>query len=408
MFRTVMILLCINNLLNIILPRYAEDSGSLRLPIQAISMIVLLLVITSSFLYQKKNFKKFLRAVKYFLLYALSFLLIYIVFSPLNIDALSNFLKMILWLSSILFFSKYGYLAFGKYKKYMQFFVITFLAASAKKIFEAADFSAEDLVRGDFVGLTTVMVIPSIFLFFKGKYQNILLTITIVLVLATVRRSAIIALAAIMPFIFRELKAKLKFETLLILAVLFIGGFAVAWEYFGGAVTQRFASLIEGDNTYQADESYGSGRSIFYLIVLNSWWKSDLLPQILGHGLSSVRDLLKKEYSDIGHAHNDYLESLYAFGAIGFMLYLNILYRTIKIRKLLKVHNRERLNIHAMAVISILIISLSSGTFYRAEMIVFSIPLGTIISDFVRKENSEMPESTSSEVLSIKKVELQT
>lgn len=85
------------------------------------------------------------------------------------------------------------------------------------------------------------------------------------------------------------------------------------YDYFlnNEYLIERIANISEG----------GSGRDIIFINLLNNWYNSDNLFNILfGYGFASTL-----KYSGTGHfAHNDWLELLTNFGILGVGLYLLI------------------------------------------------------------------------------------
>ena len=73
----------------------------------------------------------------------------------------------------------------------------------------------------------------------------------------------------------------------------------------------------------------GSGRSIFWLIVLQDFFTHDIFHIILGNGTNSVAELLDRTYGLAIGAHNGWLDILYTFGLIGLLLYGKIIFSFI-------------------------------------------------------------------------------
>lgn len=99
-----------------------------------------------------------------------------------------------------------------------------------------------------------------------------------------------------------------------------ISGVFVVWSLICASqlqeIIKRFSSLkVDG----------GSGRSQFYPLLLERWWKADFFNWICGFGFWSTPDYLDKVWIDHIYAHSDILEMLHDYGAMGFLSYLMIL-----------------------------------------------------------------------------------
>jgi len=376
-------MLCLANVLNFFVPRYATDGNYvLRLPVQAVNGAILIAVLTSLLFYKKDSFKSVFGYIFVFI----AIIIVGWIYAFLNLELSNSILfsviRLLSWMACLVFFATK--IQFDEnIVKSIKFFIITFLLVAAKKVFESAKFADEELSGGDIAGLTLVLALPIIFLFFEAKARLFITLATVVLILITLRRTAIIALVLSLPFIYKDVKTQLKPVHIFILFLLSIITIVVAWNFLGEALTYRFSNLLEGDQSYQED-SYGSGRSIFYKIVFDGWAESETPQLLFGHGIGSVSELLKLKYYDIKHSHNDILEVLYTFGLFGCFVWSMIMFKLWKLRHAVKKYIPHRINIYYMSYLSFLIVSLTSGSFYRIEMIVFSIVIGTLMFE-IRK-----------------------
>jgi hypothetical protein len=333
----------------------------------------------SSFLFEGKLFSKLTKAVKIFIVLIIIWIIIS-AFSKVPLSFISNNLRLLTWLAAILFFYKHSGTKNHVNQRWIKVYIVTFIISAGKKIFEGGVFEGDYLNTGDIAGLTLAICVPAILLFFKGNLRNILLICVALLILATLRRTAIISLVVCFPFVFKEVKKEFNIGQYLLFVLSLTAVGYIGWQYFGEKIVDRFSFLLRGDESYSYSNSYGSGRNIFYMIILTSWAKSGYIQEIVGHGLSSVNDLLKAEYVEISHAHNDILEMLYVFGIIGVFCYSYMCYQLIKLRKYLKKYLNKYTNTYNVCLISFIIIALISGTLYKFEMIIFSLVIGSLAS----------------------------
>lgn len=386
-YDTIPIILCLINILNLFIPRYAtEENFIFRLPVQILNGVILVLAIYLAAFYQASLSRRYLYIIHIFISLIIAYWIYAYAYLNVPNGIMSSVLRLISWLACIPFFSKYLKVNNNKKNILIQAFVITFILSAGKKIFESAKFQAEDLSGGDIAGLTLVLALPVIFIYFKGNFKIIISLITIMLIMVTLRRTAIISLAFSVPFLIKDIRQTLRpIHIFYFFTLLLISSFTI-WIYFGDAITHRFENLLSGDGAYQT-ESYGSGRSVFYAIVYNNWADSSWMNFLFGNGIGAVSDLLRREYYDIKHAHNDILEILYTFGLFGFFVWFYFLYQLLKIRKSVKRYSADKVNIYYVSIISFLIVSLTSGSFYRVEMIIFSIGISSIIGDIDAKRS---------------------
>lgn len=187
------------------------------------------------------------------------------------------------------------------------------------------------------IGIYALITIPFVMLLGNRIIKWLILIGIMIVVLLAARRTATICFVLILILnIIKELKStsnnknffsKYIFPLVLIASVVYgiqmllTGDFAIAFE----RTVNRFLEI--------KDDS-GSGRTSIYKAVLNSFYDSNILEILFGHGYLGVNRI-------IGHtaAHNDFLEYLYDFGIIGlvFYTYLHLFF----IRRVLMLNRRN-------------------------------------------------------------------
>ena len=148
----------------------------------------------------------------------------------------------------------------------------------------------------------------------KKVLRNLLLIICAISVLASVKRTAIIAFILILfVYIVFSNSRRVSFQKLFgIVAVAVFSVFAFVYidqTFLEGSVTNRF--LLFDDGMGKRDE--------IKVVSMSLYSQSDTFSQLVGHGYNS---LIVDSPLDLS-AHNDYIETLYDHGAI--MLVLEIL-----------------------------------------------------------------------------------
>src|SRR5690606_39107614 len=232
--------------------------------------------------------------------------------------------------------------------------------------------------------LTLLFLIPLILVFFNRNTQIFLLISIFVLVMMSLRRTAIFGVLLCIPFIYRVLKSKLATRHMILLAGLSVAVLPYAWMYFGDTLVHRFQELAVGDGGGEKD-SYGSGRSVFYPIVFNSWWESGWETITVGLGLGSVREMLTAAYG-LGHAHNDFLEIAHTFGLLGLAVWGAFLVSLWRLRFRLRHVDRSSVNFLYLTLISYLVVAATSGCILRISTLPLSISIAAVTAIAVRRK----------------------
>lgn len=162
-----------------------------------------------------------------------------------------------------------------------------------------------------------LLTIPWILTLKKGMLRNILLAVVMLSIVVSVKRSALLACAAIMTFYLlfynRYTTYRSKRIKRILIPLLLVGSVYI--------VTERYMSdtgdfIIERLQNMQEDK--GSGRLHIYDQVLERLSLNQAEEWIFGHGTNSVIQNIAMHKS----AHNDFLEVLFDYGIIGLAIYL--------------------------------------------------------------------------------------
>lgn len=193
----------------------------------------------------------------------------------------------------------------------------------------------------------------------KNSIRDIIYAFVLIICILSLKRSAIIS--CVLVFIIDLLvefrtSTRQKVVVLLLSAVVVFGLFSAVTfvqDSLGISVIDRFQS-IENDG--------GSGRADIYPLVWNHFKEFPLLYKLIGHGQNMV--VGDKICYGLGlggnylSAHNDFLEILYDFGIIGFILYLIFLYRVYKMTKKWRDINRVYYKVGLIGLTVTIVISM--------------------------------------------------
>lgn|SRR5690606_31179457 len=170
-----------------------------------------------------------------------------------------------------------------------------------------------------------ILLLPWIFMIENRKILNLFLLIVIALTIYSAKRGAIlIALLSVAVYVYTAYikggKRGINIRGFL-LGVIFvgIGIYILSWinESSGGYILQRFENV---------EKDQGSGRLGLWENVIELFRKTPFEYKIFGHSHNTVQLT-----TDMGlSAHNDFLEALYDYGIVGFILLLLIFLTLLK------------------------------------------------------------------------------
>ena len=368
--------LLLANILNLFVDRSGNEGG--RQVVQLLNGFALVVSFVANFThnYRHPHCFNYLKLFAY--LFAAHFL-VYVIHPYNSYVNTGNYIRLALSLNLLLLFSSYFN---GDYKiRLLQLYVITFVIQSLKKIVSGHWFDAigsDDFIGGgDTVSIGLVFCIPILFVIFRAKISFVLFVVCAVFVLLSLRRTSIIALILLIPYLSQYLKQHLNKKNILIcVAFAAVIGYFM-WGYAGSSLTSRFLSLINGDTNYSAASgSYGSGRSLFWMALLKESVSS--IRVTVGYGLGSVHEFFSCHWtSALSHAHSDILEILHTFGIVGLLLWSMFFYSICRYTKKFKKSAAKVLL--KGCLLSYTFVAIATGTILRAEFFPMAITIPLLI-----------------------------
>jgi len=159
------------------------------------------------------------------------------------------------------------------------------------------------------------------FFFLKRNRWNIpLVVMSCVNILAVGKKGPLlaIALSGLIVFIFNK-QGKLKFIKYLSVAFLL---FYVYITFIDTNIFDAMLYRLDMDQHYQDDKTtfYMSGRNTLWDMVLTSFLSGSIVNKTLGFGVDAVGSYLMAAVK-LNNAHNDWVEILYNYGIVGFLIY---------------------------------------------------------------------------------------
>lgn len=167
-------------------------------------------------------------------------------------------------------------------------------------------------------------LLPLIILFIKKK--NIYFIMTFVCLILAAKRTGLITYCVAILYYYYSLQPKISNKIKVLFAFLISAGivYIAASAVFPNQVERVFNRFSE------IEEDGGSGRDLIFERVCIAIFEGDTTELMIGHGYNTV---VKSDVNNGYSAHNDFLEVLYDFGFIGFILYMTLYYRLWSISK---------------------------------------------------------------------------
>lgn len=302
-----------------------SDYGLNRLIPQILSF---LLIIISSTCLKKILFTKKM-VLKSFYLFAIYTFLSYLFFlfggNSFSLYFLADTLKIFIWIFPIYYLYNI-FLNIDDYviEKYLKKYCVIFIAYLIISIFQEYSFRSTGTIeimteeQGVYAGGAIYFLVPLIFISFSRRLSTYLFFLAFAIAILTAKRTPIILLSVFAVFQLRSMLFSLKKKDYIILSIIICLTVSLLLTSYWDMMMNRNISDMERGGTY------GSGREIFYAIVIQGWLDGNILEKIFGHGYGSVHLLLLEKYGMAISSHNGFLDAIYVYGLLGLLLYLLI------------------------------------------------------------------------------------
>ena len=230
-------------------------------------------------------------------------------------------------------------------------------------------------------GFMLASLIPMAFLLPMKRAKLVVYALALGACLVSGQRAAALGALISVPIAYRYMKASLSKKDLRVLFFLAIVLFIIAFPYIVGAIENLILrTAVDADRG-----DVGSGRSVFWALVIKSFFLSSPIKMLFGHGYFAINDMLETEYGMAIGAHNGFLDHLYTFGIIGLLLYLGIYLLIYKIYHGLRVNHSSYSLIVLMIMLIFLFRSATSHGWLDLSYIPFFMPLAIILAKHERE-----------------------
>lgn len=308
----------------------------------------------------------------------------YMLFSTLISSDISSYSYIFLLRVSLLwvFAYYYGYYLghFSIYSKIRTVFIVI-LPILIYLLTQTATLRAALTTTGNFTQINAVffilVLLPTLLTFKKDKLKYLFLFIVFAACIFSMKRSAIIAaVLSVIIYLFESFKLSkthifFKFLSIIIVISACLFSFNIINESYDGYLTNRFENI-----------EHGSGRDRIFQDAFNGFLNLPFPENIFGRGYNSVmNDNITGGYS----AHNDFLEVLYDYGIVGFVLYISIWLAILRrYRSLAKAKSQMMIPYLISIIIFIILSSVSHLIIYPSYFVCLSMFWGIVEGIFVK------------------------
>lgn len=200
------------------------------------------------------------------------------------------------------------------------------------------------------------------------------------------QRSAALASVVCIPFFINYIKKGIKHTDVFLFLIAFI---FVAWPI----LTEAIDNINMRNELDASKDSFGSGRSIFWLHVWEGFRSGDIVQHLFGFGTNTVPILLKETYGMAIGAHNGWLDALYSYGLIGLYIYSTTIFVLLIKNKYVNRNLKEYKNILLILFILFFVKSITSHGYWDIAVMPYSLVIAVIAYKLDKKRNNNVQQN---------------
>jgi hypothetical protein len=375
LFANLILIACVA-LLDIILPVH-HNHRYIVIYIQAsiLGISIVYLFIT----YLKKTIK--LTGFHHTLLFFIFMLTLSGLFSPAR-DRLPPLLYSTMPFFIFYYTSFKGYLHLKIIERFAVVLLIVFAFESYIGIYARASKLDAFYMKADNVGNSLMFLILFFSLDLKKSINIVLILVSYLLVLISLKRGAMLASTVAMLVVFWYVltkidllsqKEKSKIVLLSIFSVSILIFILISyWEI----ITYRFIY----------DSSGGSGRTKMWSLIIENWQNAELLKQVFGFGFFKVPELMFQVRGVPYFAHSDWIQILYDHGIIGIVIYSSLLLFYLYERRIIIDFVPDMYAAYLVSLSLWILKSIWSGVYLTKGAILLFIIIGYILGEAHKKQ----------------------
>ncbi|MBD5584686.1 MAG: O-antigen ligase family protein [Clostridia bacterium] len=235
---------------------------------------------------------------------------------------------------------------------YIIYFVQLFYGLESLIVDRLGSLSEQNEIFNSNAGFSLISTLPMTLLLPIKRLRIYLYLLVVAACLASGQRSAALAAIISIPFSYRDIRDGIrKNDKVLITILLAIALVPIATFAYMNIMLRNAIDAEKGD--------IGSGRSVFWLLLIIDFFDKNVFHMIFGNGYFSTQALLKIKYGMGIEAHNGWLQNLYVFGFIGFIFYARTVFIMYKQNKF---YNKIQNGVKNILLICFIIFFVKSST----------------------------------------------
>ena len=235
--------------------------------------------------------------------------------------------------------------------------------------------SSEHEVFDSNAGFILICLLPMSLIIPLRRLRIYLCAIIVLGCIYSGQRSAALAATLCFPLCIAYLKGCIKRMDILI--------FVLAFVFVAKPILQDAITNIEMRNSLDIQkDNFGSGRSEFWADVWNAFWNGNIFQILFGHGANSVPELLVVKYGISIWSHNGWLDALYMYGFVGFVIYGCIVLRLYQYNRKISHTLKNYKNIFLIIFLLFMVKSTTSHGNWDISVMPLVIAIAIVMVDY--------------------------
>ncbi len=231
-------------------------------------------------------------------------------------------------------------------------------------------------------GYDILHLLPYIYLAKPHKLSPLLLMMITAGVFLSMKRGAILAICISIIYIiyhfFKNGKLSTVYKKISLLYGLLTISFCLAF-IFGDKLILRFSDI--------GTDNAGSGRLFLWQLLLDNWVNAEISDKLFGFGVQATNNYLGQVYANF-YSHSDWLEMLYNYGIIGFLLFIWLIICFIRVLQY-NINNNALILPMALFLITFLFKAIYSGSMMHNSFLYQIIPVSIVQGFSIYRPNKQ-------------------
>lgn len=238
----------------------------------------------------------------------------------------------------------------------------------------------EDDILDSNAGFNLIAAVPMTLLLPNKRLRLYAYVIMVLACMVSGQRSAALAALISVPFCIKYLRASIKKKDIYIF--IFCGSIAIV-----PIISASYSNMVERMAVDAARGQVGSGRSVFWALLLIDFFQHNFFHILFGNGYFSSNAFLASKYGMAIEAHSGWIQNLYLFGIFGLILYSRTVFVLKKQNKYVNRLFPEYRNIFLICFIIFIVKCTTSHGNWDISVMPFSLVIAYIASQYNVEKN---------------------